>query len=159
MTKCYNIRFTGRKLGAIGKFYQIEARRFATSPEDAVRLLYDEYEHISQPKAKEWQSPFSEDTLVNLVMNDQPMLESVAHHANMLVSLVSRAARQAAKANAEWHDDPESPDHWLFHADTELQFPPEVQIKAAAELILYRLRETPAGLNICDELQLREPKK
>jgi len=73
--------------------------------------------------------------------------------------LVARAARQAAKANAEWHDDPESPDHWLFHTDADLQFPPEVQIKAAAELILYRLRETPAGLNICDELQLREPKK
>ena len=156
MNKCYNIRFTGRKVGAIGIFYEIDAMRFAQSPEDAIRLLYDEYEHISMPEAKEWDSPFGPETIENFVRNDSGMMEELAHIEHQLTRLVSRAARHIAKANADWHDDPESPDHWLFHADVDLQFPAEHQIKAAAELILYRLKETPTGLSIWDQLTTKE---
>jgi hypothetical protein len=159
MIKCYNIRFTGRLKGAIGKFYPIEAQRFANNPEEAKLLLYDTYDHIQLPEIKEVPSPFDSESIELFVRNDRDYLESVAHHANMLVALIDRAAIHIAKANAQWHDDPESPDHWLFHADHEMQFPPEVRIKAAAELILYRLRETPAGMEIFNQLLLPEEKK
>ena len=154
MTKCYRVKFVGRRVGAIGIRYNIETLVFAASEDDARNRLYERFEHISAIETKEWESPFSGDGLVLLVNNDRDLHEHLCHLANQLVSLVSRAAIKAAKANAEWHDDPEAEDHGLYHDAVEMQYPAEEQILAAAELILGRLRETPAGLAICNQLLL-----
>jgi len=45
----YTIRFTGRRVGAIGIFYTITAQRRAKDKDAAVLALYDEYEHIHNP--------------------------------------------------------------------------------------------------------------
>jgi hypothetical protein len=156
MIKCYDIWFTGRRVGAIGIFHEINAMRFGADEETAIRNLYDEYEHITNVRAKEWASPFNAETIELFVRNDREFMEELAHIEAQLVRLVGRAARKIAEANREWHDDPESPDHWLFHAPDDMQFPGEVRVKAAAELILCRLRETPAGLNILNQLATKE---
>lgn len=145
-TKCYAITFTGRHIGAIGIFEQFHTLRFATSPEDAINQLYENYEHIHQPTVKEWESPFNSESLELMIRNDPTLLEEVAHHVRQLQRAVARAAGKHAKANAEWHDDPDAEDHALFHAPVDQQFPPEVQLQAVAELVLYRLRETPEAL-------------
>jgi hypothetical protein len=49
----FRIAFTGCKLGAIGVVYPIVAVREGATKEAAVLALYDEYEHISFPKAVE----------------------------------------------------------------------------------------------------------
>lgn len=146
MTKCYAITFTGRRVGAIGIFEQFHALRFGSSPEDAIKQLYDKFEHIQHPLVKEWQSPFGSESLELLIRNDPTLLEEVAHHVRQLQRAVARAASQHARSNAEWHDDPEAEDHALYHAPVEQQFPPELQLQAVAELVLYRLRETPEAL-------------
>lgn len=160
--KAYSIHFTGRRAGAIGAFYKIEASRFAHSPEEAIRLLYEPmpiaFEHIQQPDAKEEPSPFGWEQLYNTVQNERGDVESLAHHVNMILGIVARTARKCAKANAEWHDDERDENHGLYHADADAQYPAETQIEAAAELVLYYLRERPAGLRIVDKLQLAEPK-
>ncbi len=48
----YTITFQGRKTGAIGAFYKIHAEREAATPEAAIAALYDEYEHILQPRVQ-----------------------------------------------------------------------------------------------------------
>lgn len=101
------------------------------------------------------QTKFSADNLVLYVQNDSELHGSFSLLVNLMTVMMTRAARQLAKANAEWHDDPEADDHALFHAPFDVQFPPEEQLKAIAEIVLCRLRETPAGLKISDELQLK----
>jgi hypothetical protein len=158
--RAYEIRFTGRKVGAIGICYEITASRFAVSPDEAVRLLYEPmpaaFEHITNAEAKQVESPFGADGLVLFMRNDRGFSEEFAHLASLATSYVSRAARRCAKTNADWHDDPEDAAHGFFHAPVEAQYPAGEQLVAAAEMLLYFLRETPAGLEICDELQLRE---
>ena len=46
LLSAYTIKFKGRKIGAIGKIYHITDYRIATTPEKAIKALYDEYEHI-----------------------------------------------------------------------------------------------------------------
>ena len=46
MTK-YNAIFTGRKRGAIGKFYTIRTTVSGVNKENARLNLYDSYDHIS----------------------------------------------------------------------------------------------------------------
>jgi hypothetical protein len=156
--KAYEIEFTGRKVGAIGKFYKIRTSRFANSPEEAIRLLYEPlpqaYEHITGAVAKETRSPFCAEGLVRWVLNDRETLESFTRWAKMATSEIARVARKCAKENREWHDDPESENHPLYHAETEQQYPPEMQVEAVAEVLLYILRNTPAGLNVASGLQL-----
>lgn len=48
--KKYTIVFTGCKKGSLGIRYQISAFRSAESEEKALLSLYDDYEHISNPK-------------------------------------------------------------------------------------------------------------
>lgn len=45
----WEITFTGRKVGAIGIFYQITACRQAETEREALLALYDEFEHIHNP--------------------------------------------------------------------------------------------------------------
>jgi len=42
----YQIRFIGRKLGAIGIVYEISEHVEAESQDQAIMKLYDKYEHI-----------------------------------------------------------------------------------------------------------------
>lgn len=156
--KAYEIRFTGCRYGAISQHHQIDATRFANSPDEAIQLLYKPlpiaFEHISQPDVREIPSPFCAQGLFNLSQNDRATHESFAHWVNMMVSEMSRVARRSAKANADWHDDPDGADHGLYHAPVDQQYPSEMQLEAVAEVVLYFLRERPAGLNICGRLTL-----
>ena len=45
--RIYTISFTGRKVGSTGKFYRIRTKVKASSPNDAIKKLYDDYEHLS----------------------------------------------------------------------------------------------------------------
>lgn len=161
MLKAYSIHFTGRRVGAIGAFHKVEASRFANSPEEAVRLLYEPlpiaFEHIMHPDVKEEKSPFDAEGLRLAIVGDSKRHEEFAHYVAAMTAAMSRTARECAKANAEWHDDEEGEDHGLYHAPVDAQYPAEVQVEAIAEVVLYLLRATPAGLNICDKLTLAEP--
>lgn len=46
----YTIRFIGRKIHAIGEFYPCTATRTAENVDAAILALYDEYDHVQQPK-------------------------------------------------------------------------------------------------------------
>lgn len=52
-TKQYEIKFTGRLLGAIGIFYGFTVRVKAENEEKALLELYKTHEHITQAKIKE----------------------------------------------------------------------------------------------------------
>ncbi len=45
----YIIHFHGRRVGAIGIMSAYKAVREATTPDEAIKALYNEYEHISSP--------------------------------------------------------------------------------------------------------------
>lgn len=45
--KTYRISFYGRKLGAIGVCYGMVKVVQAASPEDALKVLYEDYEHVA----------------------------------------------------------------------------------------------------------------
>lgn len=154
--KTYSIRFTGRRRGAIGKFHECEAERFALNPEQAIQALYDDWEHIQQPQVKEIEHPFSGEFLENIVHNDPHAHDTIRRAMLSAVRAVEHLAEKQAKANKEWHDDPESADHWLFHAPHEMQFPAPEVMRTAAEVLLYFMRETPAGREIYDSLTLKQ---
>ena len=155
----YEVKFRGRRKGAIGKFYTIMAQRFATTPEQAIENLYDDWEHVQQPEVKRIESPFDAEFLTRIVLNEASAHDSIQRHACAIVNEVRRLADKSAKANADWHDDPEAADHWLFHAPSEAQFPGSLVMETAAECFLYFLRETPAGREIFDKLCLPEAKE
>ncbi len=157
--KTYEVRFTGRRKGAIGKFYEIEAQRFALTPEQAIENLYDEWEHIHQPQVKEIKSPFDAEALVRVARNEPSTHDAIQRHVSGIVRELERLRDKSAKANKEWHDDPESADHWLYHAPAEMQYPGSVVMQAAAECALYFLRETAAGMQVFDKLCLPEEKE
>lgn len=156
--KAFEITFTGRKVGAIGKTYEITASRFAQTPEEAIRLLYEPmpeaYEHIMHPEVREVPSPFGWQQLYNHVTNTRESLDQFSHWARMMTSEMSRVARRCAKEAKDWHDDPEAPEHALYHAPADQVFPAEQQLIAIAEVMTYLLRETPAGLRVYDRLNL-----
>jgi hypothetical protein len=58
----FRIAFTGCKLGAIGVVYPIVAVREGATKEAAVLALYDEYEHITFPQAREIKDEDEEQT-------------------------------------------------------------------------------------------------
>lgn len=154
--KTYEIRFTGRKKGAIGVFYPITAQVFAVNTDAAVLALYERFEHVQNPQAKEIQSPFDSERLVREAMNESCEHAEILRHVRAIQHAIDRIADKAAKANADWHDDLDSPDHGLYHSHPELQFPPSVRMLAAAECALYFMRETPAGMAIFNSLLLPE---
>jgi len=49
--KSYRIDFTGRRVGAIGIFEKLSAVRQGHNTEEAIRALYNEFEHIANPSA------------------------------------------------------------------------------------------------------------
>ena len=57
MVKTYVIRFTGRRINAMGRFQTISAERDAESPDLAFEALYDEFEHITAISVTEKQQP------------------------------------------------------------------------------------------------------
>ena len=69
--KTYSIQATGRRIGAIGSFYEFETYRFATDPDQALLNIYDKWEHVSNPVVKEIPSPFDVEGLRIAVMNDK----------------------------------------------------------------------------------------
>jgi hypothetical protein len=46
MPRTFTVHFVGRKLGAIGVLYPITEAVKAKTPEEAIKKLYDRYEHI-----------------------------------------------------------------------------------------------------------------
>lgn len=152
--KTYAVRFTGRKVGALGVSDTFESQRYAINPEKAVEALYDQYEHIQQPQVKEIEPPFGAGSLYTYASNDRDTWETIQRHVSGIVSALDRARDKVARANKEWHDDPDSPDHALFHAPAEAQITGQELVKAAAECVLYFLRETPAGREVFDSLLL-----
>lgn len=51
MQYTFRIQFSGRRLNASGSMQYITAHRTASTPIEAIELLYDEYEHIMLPTA------------------------------------------------------------------------------------------------------------
>lgn len=154
----YEIRFTGRKLGAIGKFYPITAQRFAPSPAKAIEALADQFERMPPPpEVKQIPSPFDCEWFERVIRNDEPTASVISVAVSSILRACERLRDKTAAESKAWHDDPDAPDHWLFHAPAEMQIPAAVLIKAAAEVVLYHLRETPAGREIFNELLLANP--
>lgn len=137
--KCYAFRFTGRKVGAIGKFCEIEIQLFAQDEAVARLKLYDHFEHISNLECKEWSSPFSDDHLVNYVQNTPGHHARIRKLAAQIRDELNDVANHLARANKEWHDDPEAEDHLLFHAPAIEQYPQRERDAAALELLKRHL--------------------
>lgn len=152
----YEITFTGRKVGALGKCSKFTQQRFALDEAQAVQALYDQFEHISNPAIKEIRSPFDWEGLFNRARNEQARCDAVLRHVNGLIHEVAAIKEHAAKENAAWHDDPECAEHWLYHAPADMQYPPAMVLQCVAELVLYYLNETPAGRDLGLELKERE---
>jgi translation initiation factor IF-3 len=51
--KIYKVKFTGRRIGAIGIFYRFSLKVKAENEEQATLKLYEKYEHIQQLEFKE----------------------------------------------------------------------------------------------------------
>lgn len=49
----WEIIFMGRRIGSIGMTLEFTARRRALTPQDAIRALYNEFEHIHVIAARE----------------------------------------------------------------------------------------------------------
>lgn len=160
--RAFEITFRGRQVGAIGAAHEITTSRFAHSPAEAIQLCYEPlpvaYEHVTGVEVREVPSPFGWEGLYNHVTNTRESLEQFTHWVRMMTSEMSRIARRVAKEGKDWHDDPGASEHPLYHAPTDQVYPPAVQIVAIAELVTYLLRETPAGLPICDRLSLPDDK-
>ena len=137
--KTYSIRFTGRKVGAIGSFEPIIAQVFSTDPDAVLLALYGHWEHIQQPEVKEIQSPFDSETLVNHVQNTSEDHRHIRLYVERIRDYLDAVAKRHAKANMEWHDDPEADDHLLFHAPSDQQFPREVRDAAILEIVSRHL--------------------
>ena len=54
MPKTFKCIFTGRLLGAIGKFSTFVEYVKADNKEAALRQLYNKYDHIQQPQINAW---------------------------------------------------------------------------------------------------------
>lgn len=54
----YIMRFNGRESGAIGITYRITAEREASTEQEAIDALYNEFEHISDVTVSVCDGPF-----------------------------------------------------------------------------------------------------
>jgi len=133
--KTYEMQFTGRKVGAIGKCYKIRAQVFADSQKKAVEKLYDRFEHITDATAKEISSPFDSDCLFDYANNTAELHNHIRHHVESLRRLIDRAAQELAKANKEWNDAPDAEDHGLWIAPDAEQFTREMRTLATLDLV------------------------
>jgi hypothetical protein len=82
--------------------------------------------------------------------NDPAAYKSIVHHVKMLRAVVDRVAVKAAKANGEWHDDPEADDHAKHHAPAAEQYPRELRDETIRELVKYYLAELRIAANETD---------
>lgn len=156
MMKTYSARFTGRKVGVIGVFHEIETQVFAPDDKAARLALYDHFEHVTGLMLKEIESPFSAENLAERAKNDASTHDEIVRHVRAIQHVIDRVADRAAKENAVWHDDEDAPEHGLYHSHAEQQYPPSMRLVAAAECALYYMRETPAGLEAFNQLCLAE---
>lgn len=137
--KTFEIKFTGRKTGAIGVFAAFAAQVFAENAEAATVQLYDRFEHIHQPEVKEILSPFDGNGLVERVQNTSEEHAAIRRAVESLRRELDRVAARQAQANLDWHDDPEAPDWALYHSPAWLQFPRSERDAAILELVSRHL--------------------
>jgi hypothetical protein len=137
--KTYLFSFTGRRKGAIGSYGQFSVELFAESLEAGNLALYDHFQDIGQIQAKEITSPFDADTLVLHAQNDANDHKAIRYHVERLRKCIETVAERHAKACADWHDDPDSADHLLYHAGAEKQFPQALRDAAILELVSRHL--------------------
>jgi hypothetical protein len=85
---------------------------------------------------------FSADTLQTAAMNHKPEYNSIVFAVKHLRRTLDRTADRVAKANAEWHDDPEDVEgHAEYHAPAAEQFPRDVRDEAIRDLVAHYLGE------------------
>jgi hypothetical protein len=81
------------------------------------------------------------ENLVLSAMNDRPTHDAIVSAIERLRSTMDRCAARAARANAEWHDDPQADDHADYHAPADVQYPRDVRDEAIRELVAHYLCE------------------
>lgn len=81
------------------------------------------------------------ETLVTAAMNEKSEYDSIVLAVGSLRRAIDRTAARVAKANAEWHDDPEAEDHAEFHAPANEQFPREMRDEAIRGIVAHYLVE------------------
>jgi hypothetical protein len=69
--KRYTFRFSGRKLGAIGVRHQCTETVYADSYAEAMLLLYDTHEHISNARGQR-------EDILDTVRDDSPLFPGTA---------------------------------------------------------------------------------
>jgi len=80
-----------------------------------------------------------------IARNEKHIHESIVHHIRAIRFMVDDAARRAAKANSDWHDDPTAEDHADYHRDWKDQYPQESRNKACRSLVDFYLTEFELG--------------
>ena len=135
----YELRFKGRKVGAIVVFHKITAQVFADNEDAATLALYGRFEHITLEGIKQIESPFDGDGLVERVQNTKEEFNVIRLRVEQLRDALDEYAKRQAHDNAAWHDDPDAPDHSLYHAPAEQQFPRDERDKAILELVARHL--------------------
>jgi hypothetical protein len=80
--------------------------------------------------------------LVTAAINERAEHDAITRAIRQLRSWVDITAERVAKANADWHDDPESDSHAAYHAPAIEQFPREARDAAIIELVQFYLNET-----------------
>lgn len=81
------------------------------------------------------------EALVRYVMNDRKLHDSVVFAVNRLRHISDTAARDVAKQNAAWRDDPQAEDYEEFHATAWVQFPRAMRDEAIHDLVAHYLTE------------------
>lgn len=79
--------------------------------------------------------------LVDLAMNSRNPHARILFAVRHLRHTMDQVAKDAAKSNAEWHDDPKADDHAAFHAPAEQQYPQKMRDDAILELVRHYLFE------------------
>lgn len=74
-------------------------------------------------------------------INDPIIDRTIAFAVRHLRAAVDRTANLVARANADWHDDPEASDYAEFHSPAEVQFSREARDKAILDLVQRYLVE------------------
>ena len=84
------------------------------------------------------------ETLVTAASSDRAEHDAITRAIRQLRSWLDICAERVAKANADWHDDPEGdPEgHAEHHAPAIEQFPREARDAAIIDLVRFHLNET-----------------
>ena len=76
-----------------------------------------------------------------LAMNERHEHDIIVAAVKNLRFAMDKVAAKAAKANADWHDDPSCADHKKFHAPAEKQFKRPSRDRAILNLVRHYLTE------------------